>query len=107
MRIRQNVPKWDSERYSEYKDARRGAMEDAFWPEDEPVEFKPKRQKKKRKRSKGCPENNGKNHVYIWVKHENTWRSWWDNKVRTFVHWRKTCCGCGHEATGRGSRKYN
>lgn len=93
MRIRQNVPKWDSERYSEYKDLKRGAMEDAFWPEDEPVEFKPVPEKKRRKRSRGCPGNDGKAHVYVTEKRVYRWWGW-DNKMHTYVSDVTLCCGC-------------
>lgn len=70
---------------AEYKDAYRGAVEDAFWDEQELVDHQPA-SKKKRKR-KGCPGNDGREHVYVWIPYD----TWWNTNVAYEI---KVCCGC-------------
>ena len=83
-----------------YKMGREGALEDAYWDEDELVDYPRKSKKAKPKKKKGCPGNDYKAHVYVWVetKHYrevlNGW-GWTLDKTRYYIVNRKTCCGCG------------
>jgi hypothetical protein len=70
---------------AEYKDAYHGAVEDAFWDEDELVDYRPS-SKAKKKYPRGCKGNNNKAHVYVWVP----WRWSWS----TTLYEEETCCGC-------------
>ena len=91
-RLRTNVLKWGN-KYdgpNDYKHGRRGALDDAFWDEDELVDYVGHRSKRKRpKKARGCPENDFGPHVYVRV-------------TRTFPLWDGTiyryevsvCCGC-------------
>jgi hypothetical protein len=81
---------------AEYKDVKRGALEDAFWNEDELVDHRPFSKKKKKKRKRGCPQNNGRSHVYVWVDYDSMWLTDYEQKI---------CCGCLHKAPGRSFRK--
>ena len=85
---------------AEYKDARHGAVEDAFWDEDELVDYRPS-SKRKRPKKKGCPGNDYKAHVYVWVD-EKVYRTKFnpmvgfvqDRSRPPYTVRRKTCCGC-------------
>ena len=101
-RIRTNVLKWGNKKDgpNTYKHGRRGALDDAFWDEEESVDF-PKSGKYKKKKKIGCPDNYGKSHVYIWIietkyygKFHNIY-GWVEDKNRPFTVKRKICCGCG------------
>jgi hypothetical protein len=86
---------------SEYKNARRGAVEDAFWDEDELVDHQKAGTKKKRSQTRGCPENNHKSHVYVWVEttryriRRHDVYGWIEDKSKPHTVKTKTCCGCG------------
>lgn len=58
----------------EHKDWKRGLAEDAFWDEDELVDHRPIRNKKKTPKA-GCPGNDGNAHVYVWVPWGTMWYS--------------------------------
>lgn len=76
----------------DHKDIKRGAGEDAFWDEDELIDYRPSRKSKKKKKP-GCPENNNGPHVWVWVE-------WWPgSRYET-----KVCCGC--EKRNRGSKSF-
>lgn len=69
---------------AEYKDARRGAVEDALWDEDELVDHRSSPAKRKRpKKARGCLGNDFGPHVYVW-------EPWWPGSVYEV----KRCCGC-------------
>lgn len=51
---------------------------------------------KKNKRAKGCPENNGGPHVYVWIPFD----TWWSGGAYEI----KVCCGCEHRAPRRSFR---
>lgn len=94
-RIRQHMHYSDTRaELAEYKDARRGATEDAFWDEDELIDYRssPSKKKKPRKR-RGCPENDYKAHVYIWQHVVKTYIGW-NGKWRTWEYDEYICCGC-------------
>lgn len=82
----------------EYKDARQGATEDAFWSEDELVSPR-KTKKKKKPRKKGCPGNDNKAHVYTWITETRYYSKWGyhgfvEDKSRPYTVDKKICCGC-------------
>lgn len=90
-RLRESILRWGN-KYdgpNNYKNNRRGASEDAFWDEYELVDHRRGGTKKKRKRKRGCPENNYKGHVYVW---EREVHRLWNND--TYVVDVKRCCGC-------------
>lgn len=65
--------------------------------------------KKKPKKKRGCPENDYKAHVYVWVE-EKHYRSRYtpngfveDRSRPPYTVREKTCCGCGHVT----NRKYD
>lgn len=100
-RIRTRVTPWpDKFDIDNYKDCRRGALDDAFWDEDELVDYVPSTKRKKPKKKRGCPENDFGPHIYVWVP--QPWRyDWWPEYVDRFYekngfHRREyqTCCGC-------------
>lgn len=87
---------------------RQGAVEvDDF--EDE-VPHRSSKKKKPKPRRKGCPENNGKGHVYIWEEVVETYQAWWGSvKPREYRYKQKICCGCLHvnNRVYPWSRNYN
>lgn len=94
-RIRQNITYSDTRaELTEYKDARRGACEDAFWDEDELVDYRRSpASRKKRKRAPGCEGNDGGPHIYVWTSE----REWEDAFFRYFGFHKyeyKRCAGC-------------
>lgn len=96
-RIRTRPTPWpDKFDNDNYKDLRRGAADDAFWDEDELVDYRRIGKKKKRNRVPGCPGNDGKSHVYVWVNYDPWWHSGNIYEIRV-------CCGC--EKRGNGFRK--
>lgn len=101
-RVRQHFAYADTRgELADYKDARRGASEDAFWDEDELVDYRPSK-KKKRKRQKGCPENNGGRHIYVWQKDLDPW---WNRYYPDSPYEKKLCCGCEKRAPGISFRR--
>jgi hypothetical protein len=109
-RLRESILKWGN-KYdgpNNYKNNRRGGAEDAFWDEDELVDYQKAGTKKKRSKKPkkvGCPGNEGKGHVYVWTtEFEPTgWQfSWAGNKKYPSFHAkngyhrmeRKVCAGC-------------
>lgn len=91
-RVREHLLHWGN-KYdgpNNYKDGRRGACEDAFWDEDELVDF-PRASRKKRKPRKGCPGNDFGPHVYVWVPYGDFYEDypWTSNRYEI-----KVCCGC-------------
>src|SRR5690242_5904486 len=84
---------------NEYKDAKRGAMEDEFWFTDELVDHQPP-SKKKSKPRKGCPANDGKAHIYVWVLYSAE-EVWWSTDAQYEI---KVCCGCERRARGKSFR---
>jgi hypothetical protein len=100
-RLRTNVLKGGGkdEGPNDYKHGRRGALDDAFWDEDELVDYvRQKRGKPKKPKAKGCSENNGKGHVYVWVPYHSCW--WPDGKYEI-----KVCCGCLKRAQRKSFRR--
>src|SRR5689334_17000767 len=94
-RFREHVIPWPDKRDdANYKDLRRGAAEDAFWDEDEPVYMPRKKGKKRPSAKKGCPGNDDGPHVYIWVKVTKRYLRWNGNGFFTMTYNEKTCCGC-------------
>lgn len=87
---------------TEYKDARRGNVEDAFWGEDELVDYRTSSRRRKPKKKKGCPGNGYKAHVYVWVKtlhyrSRYTPYGFVEDKSRPpYTIREKTCCGCNY-----------
>lgn len=60
---------------------------------------------KTKKRFKGCPQRDHKNHIYVWVEyHGRRANTYYDREVNGFVTngfraviwWKKICVGCGH-----------
>jgi len=103
-RLHYNVIPW-SNKYdgpNYYKDGRRGALDDEFWNEDELVDYRRLAKHKKRKpKAKGCPGNDGKAHVYVWVtetRYGTKWNStygWFvTDRTRVYTYDKKVCCGC-------------
>lgn len=77
---------------------------------------KKKSKGKPRKKAKGCPGNDGKAHVYIWVlaayADEFLPTPWWEKYFRLtdsyyYEYERKVCCGCKKQAPGRSFRRKN
>lgn len=102
-RLRTNVLKWGN-KYdgpNDYKHGRQGALEDAFWAEDELVEHRHASRRKAPKKKRGCPENDYKAHVYVWVTETRFYSKWKTgygfvrDKSRPYTVHLKTCCGCG------------
>lgn len=100
-RLHTNQPYSDTRgELSQFKDYRRGALEDAFWDEDEPVDYRPSSRRRKPKKKKGCPGNDYKAHVYVWVetlhyRSRLTAYGFVEDKSRPPYKVReKTCCGC-------------
>ena len=79
----------------DWKDNRRGASEDAFWDEDELVDYRSTKKNKKKKK-RGCPENDFGPHVYVWVPYFTFWS---DGRYEI-----KVCCGCEHRAPYKSFR---
>lgn len=108
-RIRQHLHYSDTkEELCEYKAARRGATEDALWDEEELIDYRPASKRKKPKKKRGCPENNYKEHVYVWeteVRYgiKRTEHGWVTDRSRSWAVNVKKCCGCGKVA----NRKYH
>ena len=73
--------------------------------EDE-VRHRPKA-KKRGKRFKGCPANEKKAHIYVWVKYIGKRRAYvWTEQGLTWGHkdgewYKRLCIGCGHVNTTR------
>jgi len=88
----------------------------------EETPHKSKHGKAKARRRKGCPANNGKQHVYIWVDErwrpdangkqrdradrKNYWPAYfwmtWEQELRYLERYEvKVCCGCYHIYTSR------
>lgn len=98
-RLHTNILHWGN-KYdgpNNYKDGRRGALDDAFWDDDELVDYRREGGKKGRKRLPGCPDNEGKSHVYVWV--DVRYYSWYRDTYTVYEE--KVCCGCLKQATGR------
>lgn len=107
-RLRTSILHWGN-KYdgpNTYKDGRRGALDDAFWDEDELVDVPSKRAKKKRKREPGCPQNDGKSHVYVWNKVEHIYWPWNGKGPRRYTFEEYVCCGCGKRGR-KHSRNWN
>lgn len=51
--------------------------------------------KKTKTKKRGCPENNYKGHVYVWVTETRYYSKWGYYKTRTYTVDLKVCCGCG------------
>jgi hypothetical protein len=78
-------------------------MEDAFWDEDELVDYVRvrKKNKKRPKKKRGCPGNDFGPHVYVWQPMISLY-SWWPEAgpdpffAKHGFHRReeKVCCGC-------------
>ena len=91
-----------------YKNAKRGASEDAFWDENELIDHRSNKKKGKPRKKRGCPENDFKAHVYVWVR-ETRYYGKWSSHYGYFVNDRsrpysvdcKICCGCGKVYTRR------
>lgn len=99
-RVRQHMHYSDTRaELADYKDAYRGAIEDAFWDEDELVDYRPSSKRKRPKKKKGCEGNDGKAHVYVWVPYVSSWTGevWKGYEQRI-------CCGCMKKAP-RGFRR--
>jgi len=108
-KIRNRPTPW-ADKYDEdnYKDYRRGGMDDAFWDEDELVDHRKVSKKKRPRKKRGCPENNFGAHVYIWVTETRyhysfTAYGYVMDKNKPYTVENKTCCGCGKVS----NRKYN
>lgn len=96
-RIRSRFQPWgDGGDKAHYHDLRRGAMDDALWEEDELVSHR--KVKTSQSKRKGCPGNDGKGHVYVWIPYRvwaehrygpDRW-AWW-NLSKSEI---KVCCGC-------------
>jgi hypothetical protein len=110
-RVRQHFHYSDTKgELAEYKDARHGAMEDAFWDEDEVVDFPKAGKTKKPKKKRGCPGNDYKAHVYVWVTETRYFSKYNYERgyhvvdfSRPYTVDSKTCCGCGKV----DNRRYN
>lgn len=90
-----------------YKDGRRGGLEDAFWDEDELVDFPRKRRKKDpRTRRPGCIGNNNKQHVYVWTTERNTTDTLFYRYFRFHKYEKKICVGCGKQDGYRLSEQF-
>lgn len=85
---------------AEYKDARRGASEDAFWDEDELIDYRRTGKRKGKKPRAGCPGNDGNAHVYVWVVRKVSFAGFYRDREYTYEI--RVCCGC--EKRGRGYR---
>jgi len=90
---------WDTNEVTK-KDFNRGAVEVSDF-DDEFRHVKVSGKKEPRKK-KGCPDNDNKAHVYVWVT-EKRYRYKWDRERGYLVEdrsrppyevKRKTCCGC-------------
>jgi hypothetical protein len=96
-RLHTNVLKWGN-KYdgpNTYKHGRRGALDDAFWDEDELVDF-PSHKKKEKKVRAGCPGNDMGPHVYVWLPYAPCWSS---NRYEV-----KVCCGCEKRSPNKSFR---
>lgn len=103
-RLHTNILHWGN-KYdgpNTYKQGREGALDDAFWDEDELVDYRKYGKKKDRfKKKRGCPDNDYKAHVYVWVKetrYHGKWSAfigWVPDKTRPYTIDTKVCCGCG------------
>lgn len=82
---------------ADYKDARRGAAEDAFWDEDELIDYRRIGKRRDRKPRAGCPENNNGPHIYVWIPYV----TWWSNAKCEI----KVCCGCEKRPSSRSFRR--
>jgi len=102
-RVRARFQPWgDKADKAHFHDLRRGAMDDAFWDEDELVDHRASKGKRKAPRKpRGCPGNDNKAHVYVWQMREVVWRGW-SGKVYSYKVNEKICCGCNKVA----NRKY-
>ena len=80
----------------EHKDAKQGGDGWIGWEE---TPYRKSSVKKKRKKAKGCPENNGGAHVYIWIDWDTRW-PWSDATYEI-----KVCCGCLHRAPNKSFRR--
>jgi hypothetical protein len=103
-RMRESILRWGN-KYdgpNNYKNNRRGGAEDALWDENELVDHRRAGSKKNKPRKrKGCSENEGKAHVYVWAtlaeiynEYDYRWYSEREGRI---------CCGCGKR--GNGLRK--
>jgi hypothetical protein len=102
-RLHTNVLHWGNkyEGPNTYKMGREGALEDAYWDEDELVDYRRKGGKKKRKPRRGCPGNEGKGHVYVWVtetvygsKWNPNYGHWTNDFTKKYTYDTRRCCGC-------------
>ncbi|MGB3945742.1 MAG: hypothetical protein WBK76_02790 [Candidatus Saccharimonadales bacterium] len=96
---------------AEYKDMRRGAMDDEMWADhDEFLDYVAVSNKKRKKKKRGCPENDFKSHVYVWQTETRYFAKWSDyhgyainDRSRPYTVEVKSCCGCGKVL----KKKYN
>ena len=99
-------PAWDEIRY------RRQGMVDVDDFDEEPRYRKPGtgtrwayKKKKARGAKRGCPENNGKGHVWVWTSEREVtdifYKHFGFHKKES-----KICCGCGYRAKSRETEEY-
>lgn len=109
-RIRDSILHW-GDKYDgpdTYKDGRRGGLSDAFWDEDELVDFpRPSRRKKRvRKTRPGCPGNNNKRHIYVYTTEFNSDRDLFFRYFGFYKWEKRVCCGCTVRGGSRLSERY-
>jgi hypothetical protein len=75
---------------------------------DDEVRYRhaPRKNKAKKPKAKGCPANDFKAHVYVWVTETHYYSRYngygfYEDKTRPYTVDCKTCCGCGKIATRR------
>lgn len=98
---------WDDTESVHHKDFIRGWSDDGF---DETPHKKKSKGKPKKKR--GCPENNYKEHVYVWVPAPRIY-DWLDGVDDDFFKRRgfyrsevEVCCGCGNRRRSRYTEEF-
>lgn len=111
-RLRTNVLHWGGkeEGPNTYKMGREGALDDAYWDEDELVDYPHRaKKKKKRKRSKtrpGCIGNDYGPHIYVWTTEFENTRDVFYSYYGYFKYESRICCGCRKKNGRQKTEKY-
>lgn len=102
-RVRTNVNYSDGKgELANFKALKHGGLDDELWTDEtELIDYR-RIKSKKQKKKRGCPENDYKEHVYIWQTEDRIRTSWSGKPIVWSVDVR-VCCGCGKVS----NRKFN